>query len=128
MTQSKAAPPEPVSAEDRSTELDAAGSVQFDYIKSNYFRVIYASGVIGGVTPQAMIHMALYSERQAIPKVLRHEILADGTLKTPPRTEGRQGYVREVDVDVMLDIRTAQSLVDWLNERIADLEKHLESG
>ena len=42
--------------------------VAFDFIKSEYFRVIHADGALGGPTPQGLVHMAFYSERPPIPR------------------------------------------------------------
>jgi hypothetical protein len=93
--------------------------IEFDFIKSNYFRVIKADGAFGGLTPSGSIHMALYSERQAIPTKVIHK-LEGGKLgpEIRERREGRQGIVREVEVDVILDPQQAVLLRDWLTDKI----------
>lgn len=93
--------------------------IEFDFIKSNYFRVIKADGAFGGITGNGSIHMALYSERNAIPTKVVHAVV-DGSLgpELRDRRQGRKAIVREVEVDVMLDITQAMALSKWLDEKI----------
>lgn len=95
---------------------------QFDYLKSQYFRVIHADGAIGGVTPSGFIHFALYSERAAIPTQITHLIKPDGSLgdTVTEKTVARGTIVREMDVDVILSVPVAESLQKWLGEKIEE--------
>lgn len=104
---------------------DAGERIAFDYIKSQYFRVIHADGAIGGITPNGHIHFALYSERQAIPRRQVHEVLGDGHLGglIESETVSRGSIVREMEIDVFLTIQVAKSLHEWLGGKIADHEK-----
>lgn len=96
--------------------------VKFDYIKSQYFRVIHADGAIGGVTPAGLIHFAPYSERGAIPRQITHLLAPDGTVgeRVIEETVAREGIVREMDVDVVLSVPVAESLHKWLGEKIKE--------
>ena len=98
-------------------------SIEFHYIKSNGFRVIHADGVWGGPTPRGYLTMAFYSERHPIPLKLTHEIKPEGTLGDPIDRDTKEGIVREVEVEVMLDLDMAKSLLPWLEEKIEALEK-----
>jgi len=102
--------------------------VVFDYIKSNYFRVIHADGAIGGVTPGLGIHIAFFNERAPIPQQTVFQINEDNTLGEEIRGErvARKGIVREVEVDVMLDVDAAVKIVGWLQKRIEDVKKARE--
>ena len=42
--------------------------VAIDYLKSSDFRVIWADGGVGNVTPNGLVHVAFYAERHAIPR------------------------------------------------------------
>lgn len=102
--------------------------LEFHFIKSNHFRVIYADGAYGAVTPKGMIHFALYNERRAIPKrsarTLAHsdgDIIAYGPEKEADKLEG---IVREVEVEVFLDINTAADLCRWLERRIDEAQRN----
>jgi hypothetical protein len=102
-------------------------TVKFFYIKTPLFRVIHSDGVVGGLTPRGYIHVAFYSERGAIPQTQTHTISPEGRLLDPFETEGKDGIVREMDVDVILAKQAAIDLRDWLSSRIVELEK-LEQG
>jgi len=94
----------------------------FDYIKGPHFRSVRADGAIGAVTPNGHIHMALYSERPAIPRRLVHEVDQEGKLGKEVERESRESIVREMDVDVFLTLSVAKSIHDWLGRRIKELE------
>jgi hypothetical protein len=99
--------------------------VKFDYIKSNFFRVVHADGVFGGITPRLDIQMDVWSERQAIPKEVVHELRPDGTLGEEMREERvvRDAIVREVEVGVVIDVGLAKSMINWLQEKIERIEE-----
>lgn len=100
-------------------------SVQYNMIKSNFFRVVYADGAWGGVTPRGMIGFSFYNERQAIPKVTTVDLKSgDGvnfaTVTEEKLIEGRTGVVRELEVEVLMDVNTAVMFHKWLGEKIAE--------
>jgi len=98
-------------------------SVRFHYIKSSQFRVVFAEGGIGGITPNGMIHLALFNERPAIPREMVHTVNPDGTLGGVEESVGREGVVREMEVDLMLNLAAAKRIQVWLAEKIALLER-----
>jgi len=93
-------------------------TINFDYIKSNQFRVIHADGVHGGVRPSGQgIQIAFFNERQSIPR--RETYNLDGMkLAGIKHSEKRDAIVREVEVEVLLDLDAAISLHKWLEEKI----------
>jgi hypothetical protein len=98
------------------------GKVRYDYIKSNFFRVICVDGVHGGLRPSGgSIHMALFSERNAIPKTEGFEV-KDGRLGKQTERVGRAAIVREVEVDAIMGVDTARAIRDWLSQMIATSE------
>jgi hypothetical protein len=101
---------------------DAAGetgpeSVNISYIKSNFFRVVYAEGAFGGVSPRGQISFALYNERIPIPKQGQATLGPDGKLSEVP-TDTRDGMVREVEVEVIMSIAEAAELARWLGDKV----------
>ena len=99
---------------------DDSGSpeVQFHYIKSNHFRVIHADGAFGGVTARGYVQVAFYSERRAIPRVIGLVRDAETGSLEEKVIDTREGWVREVEVDVLLDERTTEELVEWLQDKL----------
>lgn len=98
--------------------------LKFDYIKSNYFRVIHVDGVWGGVTPNLNIQMALFNERNAIPRQIVHEVKPDGTIghELPEKRDGRDTIVREIEASLIMDVQTAKVLIGWLQDKVDQLE------
>lgn len=100
--------------------------ITYHYIKSNFFRVIHADGVIGGVTPAGNVHLAFYSERPAIPQMMKAAVTPEGKLGETIGSSGKAGIAREMDVDVQLSRQAVIQLRDWLSERIVEIEKASE--
>jgi hypothetical protein len=105
------------------------GKVRYDYIKSNFFRVICVDGAHGGPRPsgRSSIHMALFSERNAIPKAEEFEV-KDGRLGKQADKEVRAAIVREVEVDAIMSLDTARAIRDWLSQMIDILEAAAENS
>lgn len=107
--------------------LDAESPVvSFDYIKSTGFQSLRADGVIGGPTPSNHIHMALYSERPAIPRRMTYAVSDAGELGQLLEVQSREAIVREMSADVFLDLKTAEAIHVWLGEQIRDLKARVE--
>ena len=108
------------------SETPVQDRVKFDYIKANFFRVVHADGIWGGVTPSLDIHMDVWSQRSPIPKQMVHEVKPDGTVGEEIANERtvRDAIVREVEVGVVFNLAIAKSMVDWLNDKISFIEEH----
>jgi hypothetical protein len=108
----------------------APKEVKFDYIKSNFFRIVHADGVFGGVSPHAKIYMTFWSSRPPIPTQVVHRVTVDGTLGEEIRDKrtGRDAIIREAEVGVLMDLDIAKSFRSWLDERIKALEKAAEGS
>jgi hypothetical protein len=104
---------------------DAPKRVSFHFIKSNSFRVIHVDGAHGGINPNLMIQMALFSERIPIPQRSVQEIRPDGSLGDEIWEEriAREGLIREVEVEAIMDLGTARSIIQWLTEHAQRLEE-----
>ena len=118
-------------ADDKDDGSPAAGTalIPFHYIKSNHFRVVRADGAHGGVNPRLQVQMALYNERIPIPQKVIHRVLPNGTLDDAAvETIGRDGFVREVEVEVLMDWPVARSLAKWLTEKADEAERLATKG
>jgi len=100
------------------------GELEFDFEKSNYFRVIHVDGVYGGMSPATqLLHVAVYNERQPIPKKVFHN-LTDG-MPQPENLAKRQvrpGLFREVEADLVMSVEMAVILRNWLDEKITEIQ------
>jgi hypothetical protein len=98
--------------------------LKFDYIKSNFFRVVHADGVYGGPSPHRELCLTFFNERFPIPKSSIYNIAPTGELQDELQSErdARTGIVREVEIAVMMDLSVAKSLALWLADKIAEIE------
>ncbi|MCH7511734.1 MAG: hypothetical protein IIB19_05135 [Chloroflexi bacterium] len=94
-------------------------AIGFDFIKSNVFRVIHADGVWGGVGPHGHIQMAFFSERFPIPRRVDFE-LREGRLGQETGRDTREGIVREIETEIIMNVAAATSLRDWLTTKIEE--------
>ena len=108
----------PVSPEASVREINVS------YIKSKSFRVIYADGSWGGVTPRGLLNFGFYNERRPIPRETRVQLQGD-VVAQEIQLEGRSGVVREVEVNVVMNLENAKEFHVWLGNHIANLEKML---
>jgi hypothetical protein len=103
----------------------------FDYIKSNYFRVVFASGMTGGVTPTGdMIQMSVFNERGPIPQTEVFKIAPDGRVGPPvlEKRVARDAIVREVEVTIAMSIEGARAMRDWLDRALKLREQIISNG
>lgn len=98
-------------------------AIPVHYLKSNQFRVIHADGAYGGITGQGWIHMAIYSERNPLPRQTEHPIIAGSTLGPERVVEQREGFIREIENSVLMNIEVAKALHRWLGQKIEEHSK-----
>ena len=105
-------------------EKNFSDEIEFHYIKSNSFRTVHCDGVWGGTTPRGYITMSFYSERAPIPNRLIHSVAADGRVgkEISEKRISREGIIREVEVEVIMDLAMAKSTAEWLQGHIKFLE------
>ena len=113
-----------MSDEKTSSEQQPPEVVHFHFIKGSQFRVIHADGAFGGISPRGYIQFTLYNERQAIPRITERTLeKSEGgtaTYGTEKPIEVREGFVRELEVGVIMDITTAKELHAWLGGKIGE--------
>ena len=103
-----------------------AGEIRFDFIKSNYFRVIHVEGAFGGSSPHNLINMAIYNERWPIPKQITKEFKENKAGREIDRAT-RDAIVREVEAQLVMDVATAKRICEWLQKQIGSIEERTKS-
>ena len=63
----------------------------------------------GEVLPREAILLSFYSERLPIPQKLVHEVTAEGRLGKETSRKTKEGLIREVDVEVLMDLDMSKS-------------------
>ena len=68
--------------------------------------------------------MSFFSERSPIPQTLTHDITPQGNLGEETNRQVKSGVVREVEVEVIVDLATAKGMLGWLETHISAIEDH----
>jgi len=101
--------------------------VNIFYTKSDTYRSYHVDGIYGGLTPQGNIYMEVFTEKSPIPDDEKYEVDKNEKLISPPLKKNvRQAIQRNVECGLVIDVNTAQSIINWLKDRIKirlDFEK-----
>ena len=104
---------------DASKAPDGA-EIAFDYIKTPDFRCVWVDGVIGGITPRGLIHLATYIERPSIPRRQVFSIVSEDGVQgilgeeVLSKQVSRGSIVREMALDLVMTPEVAKSIAAWL--------------
>ena len=114
---------------DEAGQLKLPPSIRYDYLKSNLYRVVHADGIVGGVTPGGTLIFSVFSERTPIPQQVSHAIEVNEETRSITLGDeivservSRQALVREVEVGVIIDYKTAVLFRDWLSQQLEKLK------
>lgn len=92
--------------------------VKINYIKTPSYRSYHADGAYGGVTPKGNIYCEFFIDRNVTPQVVEHALSSDGIIGAVKKTYGKEGIVRQIECGISMDIATAISFRDWLDDKI----------
>src|SRR6185312_9554785 len=98
--------------------------VTFQYTKDPLFQTAHADGFVGGLTPNGQIHLAFFDERSLLPKKHVYRVNPDGSLGSEI-PEGRvlnEPIARDIQLDVLMSMQTAEALKNWLDVYIRGLK------
>ena len=82
----------------------------------------HIDGVFGGITPNRKIGISFFSERFPIPQSVSHEIKNNKLGEEIDRIS-KDGSIRQVDCGVIMDLKTAYVVYNWLKDKIDQLEE-----
>lgn len=99
---------------------DPEETLTFDYIKSNFFRVIYVDGAMADLNSNDTIHLVLWNERRAIPNQETYSVSPEGFLGDEISYISKTGMIREVEADIILNRESALSLKRLLENILSD--------
>ncbi|MYA77223.1 MAG: hypothetical protein F4132_12935 [Gemmatimonadetes bacterium] len=101
-------------------------NVTIHILKSNQFRVVHSDGAWGGLTPQGLLSIGFFSERHPIPQEVEYRLYPNGKLSDEQNRKGKTGIVRELEVNVVMSIDNARSLVSWIQSHIEKVDKNAQ--
>jgi hypothetical protein len=101
--------------------------ITFDYIKSNYFRVLHVDELGIELNPQGDIQIILWNERNSIPKRVVYTSSPDGTIlgeEILQEGENRGSIVREIEASFSIDVDTAKKFAQLLENFLNEIEEN----
>lgn len=110
-------------ADDKSSDSARPTQIGIHYQRSRHYRTIHADGAQFGVTPRGQIQFTLFNDQKPMPEFVMHEITPEGTLGKPIEQSVREGAVREVEVNVIMDIEAATSFLDVLQTTLKQIKE-----
>jgi hypothetical protein len=96
--------------------------IEFQYRKTESFRTYHLDGVIGGLTPGGMIYIEPFVERQPTPRKVQHKIVKQ-QLGSILESECENGVIRQIECGLIMDLRSAFILKNWLGEQLNRFNK-----
>jgi hypothetical protein len=97
--------------------------IEFAFMKSPLCRVIHVDGAWGGITGHGDINMALFSEHREPPPSSKYNINRQTGEMTEELGANTGTLVREIEVQVVMNLDVAIALRAWLDERIETVGK-----
>ena len=112
---------------DAPTSADATQrtiQMPIHFIKSSHFRVIHASGVWYGGDAQQNLHLSFFNERSPIPQEVVLNLNEQGAVlgEDESKRKIKEGFVREVEVDIIFSLPSAVDFYRTLGENLKALK------
>ena len=104
--------------------------MRYEYDVDKNLQLSYAHGVWGGINPQGELELNFYTESDKIPPYSERIIAPDGTLghELAPYDENLKVITRRVHSRVILNHNSACAVLEWLQDKIEDLENSETPG
>ena len=102
--------------------------ITFHYLKGPEFRTIHVDGAIGGLTPSGHLHIAFYAERLPIPQSVTNKVNDDGTLGEVLQQTTRDGVVRQMETDIIVNENTAKNIKVWLDQKLEEFDSRRKAA
>lgn len=100
--------------------------VKYKYKFSEEYNPVYVNGAHGGVAPQGEIILNFYLERHSIPRQQAYFVqdgrLAGESVDDALPRDYRDGFVRYIETGVVLNLKVAKDIRDFLDSHISFLE------
>lgn len=101
--------------------------IKFKYLFDKSYNPVYCTGGFGGLTPRDEIILNFFMERHPIPYSETREVTASGGLGDVIDIEPKEDsnivkVIRSVECGVIMDLKTAKEIRDWLDTHIDELE------
>lgn len=101
--------------------------IKFKYLFDKSYNPAYCTGGFGGLTPRNEIILNFFMERHPIPYSETREVTTSGALgdvisMKPKENPNTVKVIRSVQCGVIMDLKTAKEIREWLDVHIIELE------
>ena len=104
-------------ADETKPDSDNPTKIGIYYQRSRHYRTIHVDGAQIGITPRGAIQFTLYSDQKPMPEFALHGFTPEGTLNGEPIEQVvKEGMIREVEVNVVMDLAVTQNLIAALQD------------
>jgi len=106
---------------------------KYKYKFKKGYNPVYVNGAYGGVTHQEEIILNFFLERMALPRAQEFEINEDKVIDTNKPIawdpiDLERSYIRYVQNGIILDLKRAKIIRDFLNDQIKKLEEQIDKN
>lgn len=103
---------------------DEVVDIDYHFVKSNSFRSVHDCKFFGGTNGDDKVHVTVYTERPAIPKLQRIRLTKNGEpVLLDVGSENKQGVVFDIEVHLAMDVTSAEALRDLLSSVIDEIRE-----
>ncbi len=96
------------------------------YQRSRHYRTVHIDGAQIGLTPRGAIQFTLYSDQKPMPEFVLHQITPEGNLGKQIEEVVKEGFIREVEVNVVMDLAVTQNFITALQEMLEKVNETRE--
>src|SRR5688572_24561526 len=114
-------------ADEKPADSDDPTKIGIHYLRSRHYRTINADGAQFGITPRGALQFTLFTDQAPLPEYVLHEITPEGKLGKQIDQIKKEGIVREVAVNIIMDINTATAFISVFQETL-EKAKQIQAG
>lgn len=97
--------------------------IKFKYVIPENMKDCHVNGAWGTTDLSDNVYVALYYERQPIPKTVEHNFLEKTGTPGSVKVNSPCDVVRTVQASCVMSVGTAKALADWLNEKVDEINQ-----
>ena len=116
----------------RGVAMAQEHEIHFRYRKAEDYRLVSATGIYGGITPNGRIFANLFVDHPQMPETVTHRVSPDSRLgEEIGRTEGDADgswFDRRLEVGVLMDPSVARSVGRWLIQKADEFDEQAKEA
>jgi hypothetical protein len=115
-------------ADEKKPDSDDANQLGIYYQRSRHYRTVHADGAQFGVTPRGTVQFTLFTDQKPMPEYVLHRITPEGNLGASIEEVVKEGAIREVEINVIMDMAVAINFVNAFQGVLAQIKSIQEQA